>query len=85
MHYTLRIIIDGYRRSRSSKLSAMEILQQKFEKKAELKERELELRKKELELQERKLISEEEERKKRVDLELEERRAMMQLLKKHLS
>lgn len=44
----------------------------------------MDLRKKELELQERKLISEEEERKKRVELELEERRTMMELLKKHL-
>ena len=38
-----------------------------------MKERKLELRKRELDLQERKLAIEEEERKKRVDLELEER------------
>lgn len=44
----------------------------------------MDLRRKELELQERKLISEEEERKKRVELELEERQTMMELLKKHL-
>lgn len=84
-NYTFLIILGKYfKRQRTSKLSALEVLEKKFEKKAELKEKELDLWKKELELQERKLISEEEERKKRVELELEERRTMMELLKKHL-
>lgn len=57
------------------------MLEEKFARKAELKEKELELRRMELELQKRKMDSEEEERKKRVELELEERRAMLELLK----
>ena len=69
---------------RGSKPSAAEILEQRFTKKAELKEKELELRRMELELQKRKMDGEEEERKQRLQLELEERRALLELLKKHL-
>jgi len=69
---------------RASKLSATEILDQRFTKKTELKEKELELRRMELELQKRKMEGEEEERKQRLQLELEERRALLELLKKHL-
>lgn len=79
------------KRKRASKLSAIAMLENKFAKKAELKEKELELWRIELELQkrkmdreERKMDMEEEERKLWVQLELEERRAMLELLKKHL-
>ena len=64
-----------------SKLSAIELIEKKFVKKAELKEKELELEKMELELQQKKFIAEEEERKQRFQLEMEKRRAMLELLK----
>ena len=68
----------------ASKISAIEMLKKKYDKKAELKEKEIELRRIELQLKKRKMENEEEERKKRVELELEERRAMLELLRKHL-
>ena len=75
-----------------SKLSAIELMEKTFVKKAELKEKELELKKMELELQQKKLIAEEEERKQKFhaeeeerkqsfQLEMEKRRAMLELLK----
>lgn len=74
---------------RLTKFSAIEMLNKRFCKKAELKERELELKKMELELQARKLDAEEakmkrdeEERKLRLNMELEERKAMLEFLKK---
>ena len=48
---------------RSTRLSAVEMLEIKYEKKARLKEKELELRRMELELQQRKWEMEEKERK----------------------
>ena len=76
---------------RLTKFSAIVMLPKKFCKKAELKERELELKRMELELQERKLDAEEakmkmdeEERKLRLNMELEERKAMLEFLKKRL-
>ena len=77
-------------RKKYSKASAIqvlerkEVLERKFERKAELREKELELKKMELDLQRRKLEQEQEERKQRLELELEERRSMLDLLKKHL-
>ena len=72
------------------RVTTAELLQEKFRKKAAIKEKELELRKLELELQQRKWALEEEERKKRMELdaermklEAEERRAIIELLKKH--
>ena len=77
--------------ARLTKLLAVQMLEKKFERKAQLKEKELDLRRMELELQSRKLDQEEaarkqeqEEKKKRLELELEERRTMLELLKKHL-
>ena len=69
---------------RATKLSAIEMLERKYEKKAALKERELELKKIELDLQRWKMDMEEEERKQRLQLELEEKRAFLDLFKKHM-
>ena len=80
------------KRRRASKLSVMEMLEQKMQRKSELKERELEIRKMELELQKKKMDREEEERKrqeeerqKRMELEFLERRAMLELIQKLVS
>ena len=75
------LVGESSKRKRASKISAIEMLE-KYTKKAELKE-EIELRRMELELKKRKMENEE-ERKKIVELELEERRAMLELLRKHL-
>ena len=70
----------GIVRRRASKLSAVEILTQKYAQKAEYKEKELEVRKQELEFQQKN----KEERKAKLELEFEERRAMLALLKDRL-
>lgn len=62
--------------------NSLEIFAAKFEQKARLKEKELELRKEELELQKRKWELEEEERKHRMKLESDERRAFIELILK---
>ena len=81
-----------------TKLSAIEMLEKKFQQKAELKEKELELKrfelelkrfelelkKKKLEIEEAKQKEEEEERKLRLKMELEERKMMMEFIKKHM-
>ncbi|CAB3986879.1 Hypothetical predicted protein [Paramuricea clavata] len=67
-------------RPRLTKLTAMEMLANKYEKKAELKEKELEIRKMELELNTKKHESEVQERQRRLEVELEERRAMLGLV-----
>lgn len=67
-------------KQRASKLSAMQMLSEKYEKKAELKQKELEIRKLELDLQKRKFEEETEERKMRFTMEMEERRMMLELL-----
>ena len=74
-----------------TKLSAIEMLEKKFQQKAELKEKELELKrfelelkKKKLEIEEAKQKEEEEERKLRLKMELEERKMMMDFIKKHM-
>ncbi|KAL9987406.1 hypothetical protein ACROYT_G001707 [Oculina patagonica] len=69
---------------RATKQSAMEMLANKYNQKAELKEKELELRKMELEFQQKKYEAEAEERKAKIHLELEERKAMLALLKDRL-
>lgn len=66
---------------RASKLSAMEMLANKYNQKAELKDRELEIRKMELEFQQKKFEAEVEERKVKLQLELKERQTMLALLK----
>ena len=74
-----------------TKLSAIEMLEKKFQQKAKLKEKELELKRFELELKKNKLEIEEakqkeaeEERKLRLKMELEERKVMMEFIKKHM-
>ena len=70
-------------------MTTAELLEEKLKSKAALKEKELEMKKMELELQQRKWALEEEERKKRLEMdtekmrpEAEERRAIIELLKK---
>ena len=79
-------------KARASKLSVIEMVEQKMQRKSELKERELEIRKMELELQKKKMDREEgerkrqeEERQKRMELEFSERRAMLELIQKLVS
>ena len=93
-HFILTPNLGGpsAKRRRASKLSVMEMLEQKMQKKSELKERELEIRQMELELQKKKMDNEErerktleEERQKRMELEFAERRAMLELIQKLVS
>ena len=65
-----------------SKLSAMEMLAKKFSQKAEFK-KELDVRRMELEFAKEKYVAEAEERRARVELEIEERSALLSLLKDH--
>ena len=58
---------------------------EKYEKRAAMKEKELEIRKMELELQKQKWKFEEQERKQRLELDVEERRAFIELVKKYAS
>ena len=58
-------------KQRASKLSAVQMLNDKYERKAELKQKELEIRKMELDLQKRKFEEETEE------MEMEERKMML--------
>lgn len=58
---------------------------EKFERKAQLKEEELKLRREEVELNKRKWAIEEEERKMRMLLDAEERRAFIEIMKNSIS
>ena len=62
----------------------MEMLATKYNQKAELKDKELELRKMELEFQQKKYEAEAVERKAKLQLGLEERKAMLAILKDRL-
>ena len=64
-----------------SKLSAMEMLVNKYSQKAEFEKEELDVRRMELEFSKEKYAAQEEERRARVELEIEERRALLSLLK----
>ena len=66
------------------KLSAIEMLERKNERKADFKEKELEQRQRELEFQKQKYEEEATERKARLELELEQSRAFISLLKDKL-
>ena len=71
-------------RKRATRLSAVQMLEQKNERKADLKERELKLKSEELQLQKKKFEQEAAERKERLKLELEERRMFLQILKEKM-
>lgn len=66
---------------RCSKLSAVEMLANKYSQKAEFKKEELDVRRMELEFAKEKYAAEAEERRAIVELEIEERRALLSLLK----
>ena len=72
------------KRKRFSKLSAIEMLDKKNAKRADWKEKELELRRSALEFNRIKFEAENGEKKERLKIELEERKTMLELLKKHL-
>ena len=61
------------------------MLENKYEREAALKEKDLQLRRMELELQQRKGEMEEKERKQGLDLDGGERRAFIDLIKKHIN
>ena len=56
---------------RASKVAVIDMLREKYERKASLKEKELELKEMELQQQERKVALEEEERRKKLELDAE--------------
>ena len=62
--------------------STVQILAAQYERKAMLKEKELDLRREELEFQKKKWQLEEEERKLRLQQDLEQRAALLELIKK---
>ena len=68
-----------------SKVSAVEVIRDKYERKAELKKLELEMQKRRLDMeeQERKQRWELEQEERSLELESEERRAYINLLTKH--
>ncbi|XP_028410542.1 stress response protein NST1-like [Dendronephthya gigantea] len=67
-------------RQRASKLTALEMLTDKYKQKTELKQKELELRRMELDFEKEKYNAEAEERKAKFQLEMEERKAYIALL-----
>ena len=69
-------------RKRASRLSVMNMLEEKYDRKASLKEQELKQRM--LEFEKHKFEIEAAERKERLDLELEEKRMMLSVLKDKL-
>jgi hypothetical protein len=71
-------------RKRASRLSVMNMLEEKYDRKASLKEQELKQRMLEFEFEKQKFEIEAAERKERLDLELEEKRMMLSLLKDKL-
>lgn len=68
----------------ASRVSVMNMLEQKYDTKASLKEQELKQRMLEFEFEKHKYEVEAAERKERLDLELEEKRVMLNLLKEKL-
>lgn len=74
------LLSESKKYTRASKSSAVEMLSEKYARKAEIKEKELELRKMELEFEKQKYYDEAKLREARAELELEERRAFFSLL-----
>ena len=80
-------ILKGRKRKykkRTSQRAALDIISEKYETKASLKDKELELRKMELEFQQKKYEAEAKEREAKMQLELEECKLMISLLKDKL-
>ena len=69
---------------RASKMSAIEMLADKYSQKAEIKRDKLEIRRMQLEFAKEKHAAEAEDRKAKMELEIEERRAILSLLKGRL-
>ena len=75
------VSIYRFKKERGTKLSAIRMLEKKYERKSDLKERELQLKAEELELQRRKFDAESDERKEKLKLEMEGRRMFLNFLK----
>lgn len=71
-------------KKRATRLSAVQILEKKNERKADLKEKELKLKYEELQLQNKKFEQEAAERNERLKLELEEKRVFLRFLKEKM-
>lgn len=71
-------------KKRATRLSAVQMLERKNERKADLKEKELKLKYEELQLQNKKFEQEAAERNERLKLELEEKRVFLQFLKEKM-
>ena len=71
-------------KKRASKLTAIEMLEKKNERKVNFKELEIEQRKKEFEFEKQKYEEEATERREKLRLEIEEKRAFLALLKDRL-
>ena len=71
-------------KKRATRLSAVQMLEKKNERKADLKEKELKLKYEELQLQNKKFEQEAAERNERLKLELEEKRVFLQFLKEKM-
>ena len=78
--YLANCFLDKQVCQKASKLTALEMLTDKYQKKVELKEKELEIRRMELDFEKEKYKSEAEERKAKFQLEMEERKAYIALL-----
>ena len=69
---------------RASKRSAIDMLTEKNNQKVEVKKEELALRRMELDFQKEKYAAEADERKTKLEMEMQERRAILSLLKDRL-
>lgn len=70
--------------TRASKKSAVDMLATKYGEMAELKQNELDHKKQELEFAKEKYLAEVDKRKRKIELETEERKVFLQLLKDRL-
>ena len=83
-HLASSLFLGTPKRKRVSKHSVVELLKTKFDRKASLKEQELQQRQLEFEFEKAKFEFEADERKKRLNMELEERKALLNVLKDKL-
>ena len=77
-------MLGSQKKKRVSKQSVLQLMQAKFERKASLKEQELNQRKLDFEFEKAKFDFEADEKEKRLNMETEERRAFLNLLKDKL-
>ena len=83
-HLASSLFLGTPKRKRVGKHSVVELLKTKFDRKASLKEQEQQQRQSEFEFEKAKFEFEADERKKRLNMELEERKAFLNVLKDKL-